>query len=137
MRNVEDVAKTLCELRSLGVRIAIDDFGTGYSSLSYLKKFSVDRIKIDRAFVREVGMDEGSEALALAVIGIANALKFEVLAEGVEQDVHRSFLVSHGCTAAQGFLFSAPTSPLKVAEMLGGRKGEKVCEQKLIDAAAR
>lgn len=106
MRNVDDVARTLRELRGIGLTIAIDDFGTGYSSLSYLKRFSVDRIKIDRAFIREIGADEEYEALTLAVIAIANALKFDVLAEGVELDIHRRFLIEHGCTEGQGYLYS-------------------------------
>ncbi|WP_186308596.1 EAL domain-containing protein [Paraburkholderia sp. BCC1885] len=118
MRNADHVARTLRELRSLGVKIAIDDFGTGYSSLSYLKRFSVDRIKIDRAFVREIGTDEDYEALTLAVIGIAKALKFDVLAEGVELDVHRHFLIEHGCTEAQGFLYSPAITGERLSEML-------------------
>lgn len=119
MRNADDVARTLRELRNLGVKIAIDDFGTGYSSLSYLKRFSVDRIKIDRAFVRDIGKDGEFEALTLAVIGIAKALKFDVLAEGVELDVHRRFLIEHGCTEGQGFLYSPAIAGDRFAEMLG------------------
>ena len=121
MRNPDEVARTLRELRALGVKIAIDDFGTGYSSLSYLKRFSVDRIKIDRAFVREIGVDDESEALALAVIGIADALNFEVLAEGVELDAHKEFLMKHGCTVAQGFLYSPAIAGDPFVQLL--RKG--------------
>ena len=108
MRNIDDVARTLRELRALGVRIAIDDFGTGYSSLSYLKRFSVDRLKIDKAFVQEIGCDAEYEALTLAVIAMAGALNFDIIAEGVETNQQREFLVAHGCTTGQGFLFSAP-----------------------------
>jgi diguanylate cyclase (GGDEF)-like protein/PAS domain S-box-containing protein len=118
MRNPDDVARTFRELRSLGVKIAIDDFGTGYSSLSYLKRFSVDRIKIDRAFVREIGSDDEYEALTLAVIGIASALKFDVLAEGVELETHKQFLIAHGCTAAQGFLYSPAIASDAFADLL-------------------
>lgn len=118
MRNADDVAQTLLELRSIGIKIAIDDFGTGYSSLSYLKRFCVDRIKIDRAFIREIGADEGYEALTLAVIAIANALKFDVIAEGVEFDVHRSFLIANGCTEGQGHLFSPALPGDLFAKML-------------------
>jgi diguanylate cyclase (GGDEF)-like protein/PAS domain S-box-containing protein len=118
MRNVDEVARTLRELRAIGVKIAIDDFGTGYSSLSYLKRFSVDRIKIDRAFVREIGTGDESEALALAVIAIASALKFEVLAEGVEFDTQKRFLIDHGCTQAQGFLYSPSIGGDAFAELL-------------------
>ncbi|MGF6722161.1 diguanylate cyclase (GGDEF)-like protein/PAS domain S-box-containing protein [Paraburkholderia sp. GAS41] len=132
MRNAEDVARTLRELRSLGVKIAIDDFGTGYSSLSYLKRFSVDRIKIDRAFVREIGRDEEFEALTLAVIGIAKALKFDVLAEGVELDAHRHFLVQHGCTEGQGFLYSPAIPGDQFAKMLG--EGGKMQDVHFADA---
>ncbi|HEX7913466.1 MAG TPA: EAL domain-containing protein [Paraburkholderia sp.] len=118
MRNADDAARVLQELRQLGVKIAIDDFGTGYSSLSYLKRFSVDRIKIDKAFVQEIGQGTEYEALTLAVIAIAEALKFAVIAEGVETDVQRGFLVEHGCSEGQGFLYSAAVSGDTIAAML-------------------
>lgn len=124
MRNADEVARTFRELRSLGVKIAIDDFGTGYSSLSYLKRFSVDRIKIDRAFVREIGNDGEYEALTLAVIGIASALKFDVLAEGVEREIHKRFLIEHGCTAGQGFLYSPAITSNAFADLLRGSEDE-------------
>lgn len=111
MRNVDDVARVLRELRKLGVKIAIDDFGTGYSSLSYLKRFSVDRLKIDRAFVQEIGSDAEYEALTLAVIAMAGALNFDIIAEGVETAVQRDFLVANGCSQGQGYLFSAAVKP--------------------------
>ncbi|HXZ09764.1 MAG TPA: EAL domain-containing protein, partial [Paraburkholderia sp.] len=125
MRNEDDVARALRDLRALGVKIAIDDFGTGYSSLSYLKRFSIDRIKIDRAFVQEIGNDAEFEALTLAVIAIANALKFDVLAEGVELDVHRRFLIEHGCVEGQGFLYSPAVPGQAIAQMLRQSSGER------------
>jgi diguanylate cyclase (GGDEF)-like protein/PAS domain S-box-containing protein len=118
MRNAEQAARVLHDLRELGVKIAIDDFGTGYSSLSYLKRFSIDRIKIDRAFIQQIGRDAEYEALTLAVIAIANALKFDVIAEGVELDAHRHFLVKHGCVEGQGFLYSPAVAGEVLAEML-------------------
>ncbi|CAN0622886.1 diguanylate cyclase [Burkholderia multivorans] len=118
MRNAEAVARVLRDLRELGVKIAIDDFGTGYSSLSYLKHFSIDRIKIDRAFIQEIGRDTGYEALTVAIIAIANALKFDVVAEGVELDIHRRFLIEHGCVEGQGFLYSAAVAEDAIANML-------------------
>jgi EAL domain-containing protein (putative c-di-GMP-specific phosphodiesterase class I) len=118
MRNAEQAARVLHDLRELGVKIAIDDFGTGYSSLSYLKRFSIDCIKIDRVFIQEIGRDIEYEALTLAVIAIANALKFDVVAEGVELDIHRRFLVEHGCVQGQGFLYSAAVSGDAIANML-------------------
>ena len=117
MRNADEVARVLRELRNMGVKVAIDDFGTGYSSLSYLKRFSIDRIKIDRAFVQEIGNDTEYEALTLAVIALAEALKFDVIAEGVETDVQRRFLIDHGCTQGQGFLFSPAVSAARFAEL--------------------
>jgi len=118
MRNADAVARVLRDLRRLGVKIAIDDFGTGYSSLSYLKRFSIDRIKIDRAFIQEIGRDTEYEALTLAVIAIAHAMKFDVVAEGVELDIHRRFLVEHGCLEGQGFLYSPAVSEDAIAKML-------------------
>jgi EAL domain-containing protein (putative c-di-GMP-specific phosphodiesterase class I) len=117
MRNTDEVARVLRELRNMGVKVAIDDFGTGYSSLSYLKRFSIDRIKIDRAFVQEIGNDTEYEALTLAVIALAEALKFDVIAEGVETEVQRRFLIDHGCTQGQGFLFSPAVSAARFAEL--------------------
>ena len=105
-------------LRELGVKVAIDDFGTGYSSLSYLKRFNIDRIKIDRAFIQEIGRDAEYEALTLAVIAIANAMKCGVIAEGVEVDTQRQFLVEHGCIEGQGFRYSEAVSGEAIANML-------------------
>lgn len=116
MRDPDEVARVLRDLRKLGIHIAIDDFGTGYSSLSYLKRFSIDRIKIDRAFVQEIGADTEYEALTLAVIAMADALKFDVIAEGVETEAQRCFLVEHGCMRGQGFLFSPAVSASRFAE---------------------
>jgi EAL domain-containing protein (putative c-di-GMP-specific phosphodiesterase class I) len=118
MRNADEAARVLRNLRELGVKIAIDDFGTGYSSLSYLKRFSIDRIKIDRAFIQEIARDTEYEALTLAVIAIANALKFDVIAEGVELDSQRDFLIENGCAAGQGFLYSAAVSEDALANLL-------------------
>ncbi|QGZ66617.1 putative bifunctional diguanylate cyclase/phosphodiesterase [Paraburkholderia acidisoli] len=118
MRNPEHASRTLVRLREMGVRIAIDDFGTGYSSLSYLKRFRVDRLKIDREFVKEIGVDTETEAITLAVIAVAKALNFELLAEGVETSRHRDFLVENGCTQAQGFLYSRAIPADAIAGML-------------------
>ncbi|WGS52050.1 EAL domain-containing protein [Paraburkholderia sp. D15] len=137
MRNAADAARVLHDLRELGVKIAIDDFGTGYSSLSYLQRFSVDRIKIDKVFVQEIGRGTECEALTLAVIAIADALKFDVIAEGVETDEQRGFLVKHGCSEGQGFLYSAAVSSDAIAGMLRSaaeQKEARVQEQR--DAVA-
>ena len=136
MRDIGKVAQVLRDLRALGVRVAIDDFGTGYSSLSYLKRFSVDRLKIDRAFIQEIGAYAESEALTLAVIAMAGALNFDIIAEGVETDEQREFLVTHGCTAGQGFLFSAPIAAshfetfAHTNQLVGrGDRRNRICEK--------
>jgi EAL domain-containing protein (putative c-di-GMP-specific phosphodiesterase class I) len=114
----DEAAVLLDALRSAGIRIAIDDFGTGHSSLAYLRRFRIDRLKIDRSFICDVGAAGRDEAIAVAVIGLADALGFEVIAEGVENAAQRDFLLGHGCTDAQGFLYSPAVAPEAVAAML-------------------
>lgn len=108
MDNAESSVATLLELKDLGVLVAIDDFGTGYSSLSYLRRFPVDVIKIDRSFVDGLGLDSDDTAIVRAVIGLAHALRLEVVAEGVETDTQRMRLQALGCGMGQGFFFSKP-----------------------------
>ena len=111
MSNVQETTRLLNSLQELGLHIAIDDFGTGYSSLSYLKKFKVDRIKIDRAFVRDIGQDGDDEIITRAVIALASTLDIQVIAEGVETERQRDFLLRHGCVEGQGFLYSRAVQP--------------------------
>lgn len=107
MKNPEASARRLAEFRRLGMRVAIDDFGMGYSSLGQLRTLPVDRIKIDRAFVRRIGAGD-SGAIATAVVTLANAFDLAVIAEGVETQAQRAFLIGLGCVEAQGYLFSKP-----------------------------
>ena len=107
MKNPEASARRLAEFRRLGMRVAIDDFGMGYSSLGQLRALPVDRIKIDRAFVRGIGEGD-TGAIATAVVTLAKAFGLDVIAEGVETQAQRAFLVALGCVDAQGFLFSKP-----------------------------
>lgn len=100
--------KILQDLRAMGISIAIDDFGTGYSSLSYLKRLPIDRLKIDQSFVQELGHDSDSEAIASAIIKLAQTLNIEPVAEGVETREAYDFLVAHGCTVMQGYLLGHP-----------------------------
>lgn len=114
LENTDTTIATLQRLHELGVRIALDDFGTGYSSLSYLQKFSFDRLKIDRSFVRDSLTDSSSSAIIRSVIELGQNLGMKVTAEGVETDEQLVRVTDDGCTAIQGFLIS---KPLPIAEL--------------------
>jgi diguanylate cyclase (GGDEF)-like protein/PAS domain S-box-containing protein len=113
-----DNIDTVRALRARGFRIAVDDFGTGYSSLSYLTRLPIDRVKIDRSFVRNVLTDSHDAAVASAIIAMADALQLECVAEGVETEGQAEFLLSRGCRIFQGFLFSPPVSAEDFAQLL-------------------
>jgi diguanylate cyclase (GGDEF)-like protein/PAS domain S-box-containing protein len=108
MQHVEQALAMLQELNDLGVTLAIDDFGTGYSSLAYLKRFPVDKLKVDRTFVRDVDRDPDDAAIVSSVIALARSMQLAVVAEGVETEAQRDLLLERGCTAMQGFLFCRP-----------------------------
>jgi len=103
--------------RSAGIRIALDDFGTGYSSLNYLKRYPVDRIKIDRSFVSQLSPGSVSIAIVQAMTTLAHALKIEVTAEGVETREQLDVLTSLGCNIFQGFLLSPPVAPAALEDL--------------------
>ncbi|QEE41332.1 MULTISPECIES: EAL domain-containing protein [unclassified Methylobacterium] len=110
MQDADEVLNRLHRLRALGVRIALDDFGTGYSSLSYLRRFPFDKIKIDRAFIRDI-VDSDAAAIVRAVVGIGERLGMGIVAEGVETVEQLELVRREGCGEVQGFLFSRPLPP--------------------------
>lgn len=110
-RDVEAAAALLGRLRSRGLSISIDDFGTGYSSLGYLRKFPLQRLKIDQGFVREIWNDPSAAAIVRTVIGMSRGLGLKVVAEGVEEKRQYSFLRFHGCDEAQGYFIKRPVPP--------------------------
>jgi len=105
MADVENAVDTLVDLKIRGVKIAIDDFGTGYSSLSQLKRFPIDRLKIDRSFVSEIDENNDDQVIVEMIIELTGKLNLAVIAEGVEKVEQRDFLVSRGCYSMQGHLF--------------------------------
>lgn len=106
--DVGHAMSTLKELKDLGVKIGMDDFGTGYSSLSYLKRLPIDKLKIDRSFLRDLETDNNDAAIVATIISMAHNLNLKVIAEGVETANQYKFLIHHHCDEAQGFLFSKP-----------------------------
>jgi diguanylate cyclase (GGDEF)-like protein/PAS domain S-box-containing protein len=108
----------IAELRDRGISIAIDDFGTGYSSLSYLKRWRVDKIKIDRSFVRDLVTDPNDFAIVSAILAIARQLRIDVVAEGIEGYQQAQKLQALGCRFGQGFLFAKPASAAQTVEFL-------------------
>ena len=117
----EIVHRTLAGLRGMGFSLALDDFGTGYSSLAYLRRYPIDKIKIDRSFVINLGIEKDAEALVGAIVKMARALDLDVIAEGVETDTQRDGLRRAGCGNIQGFLFSRPIHSDDVAALLADR----------------
>jgi predicted signal transduction protein with EAL and GGDEF domain len=116
MQYTDVTLATLNRLKALGVSIAIDDFGTGYSSLSYLKRFPVDLLKIDGSFTGELPADPDQCAIVSAIVALAHALELQVIAEGVESEDQRAFLVSCGCDFIQGYLTGAPLDAVAAAK---------------------
>ncbi|WP_338847045.1 EAL domain-containing protein [Massilia sp. W12] len=108
MSDPEQTRELLRALRQRGIQVAIDDFGTGYSSLSYLKLFAIDRIKIDRSFVKDIETDPNDAVIVSATIALAHSLGLEVIAEGVESAAQCEFLRNRGCDEAQGYYFARP-----------------------------
>ena len=112
----QEVSQQLTQMRQAGMHVAMDDFGTGYSSLSYLHRHPIDILKIDQAFVRDLGPGSPTLALCKAIIRMAHELGMQVVAEGVETPTQRDLLAAAGCDYGQGYLFARPMP----AEVLDG-----------------
>ncbi len=122
MADAEAFIHALKQLKQQGVSISIDDFGTGYSSLSYLKRFAINRLKIDQLFVRDITHDPNAAAITLAIIALARSMKLRVLAEGVETEAQLNFLRNRGCEEMQGYYFSPPLPLADFEQVLRERR---------------
>ncbi len=118
MQNPDFAVNILSSITDLGIHISIDDFGTGYSSLAHLKRFSVNTLKIDKSFVRDVNLNSTDAAIATAIIAMGNSLNLNVIAEGVETQAEYDFLKENNCDQVQGFLFSRPLPSEEFAKVL-------------------
>ncbi|HNH09568.1 MAG TPA: EAL domain-containing protein, partial [Leptospiraceae bacterium] len=108
IHDTENVLNTIKRLKKIGVKLSIDDFGTGYSSLSYLKRFAVDKLKIDQSFVRELHQNQEDAAIVRAVVQMAKSLNLRTIAEGIESENILQILAEYGCNEVQGYYFSKP-----------------------------
>jgi EAL domain-containing protein (putative c-di-GMP-specific phosphodiesterase class I) len=124
LEDLAQVSQVIESCRSIGVRFALDDFGTGYSSLTCLKRLAVAQLKIDQSFVREMQGDPDNLAILEGVIGLANALRREVLAEGVETIEHGAMLLQLGCDLAQGYGIAHPMPAAEMPDWVAGWRPE-------------
>ncbi len=118
MHDAAQLVAMLGELKRLGVQISVDDFGTGYSSLSYLKRFPVDRLKVDRSFVEHLATDSDDATIVRAIITLGHNLGLKVVAEGVEKPEQVDFLRLNHCDEAQGFIYCRPVEGAELAQRL-------------------
>jgi EAL domain-containing protein (putative c-di-GMP-specific phosphodiesterase class I) len=116
MQKPDDAVVTLCLLHNMGVGIAIDDFGTGYSSLGHLKRFPLQALKIDRAFINDITENPEDAAIVRAILAMAHSLNLKAVAEGVESEEQLKFLQQAGCDEIQGFLISKPVTAHEITE---------------------
>ncbi|HEX4976143.1 MAG TPA: EAL domain-containing protein, partial [Pseudomonadales bacterium] len=119
MQDAEQCIGSLNALKELGIALAIDDFGTGYSSLSYLKRFPLDKIKIDRSFIRDISDDNEDLILTQAIVALATQMNLAVIAEGVETTDQYDILKRIGCHEFQGYLASKPLAAEEIEKVLG------------------
>ena len=134
MKDLQNVIPSLHRLNEIGVEISIDDFGTGYSSLAYLTTLPISELKIDRSFVRDLGMTPQSSAVVTAIIALARSLGLRVIAEGVENLRQMEVLHRLGCGIMQGFLFSKPQPPEDIETLAAA---DRAAEEGAVDRQGR
>jgi len=115
--DVEGTIATMNALRETGIMFSLDDFGTGYSSLQYLKRLPLDQLKIDQSFIRDLAVDNSDKTIVRTIIAMAQNLNLDVIAEGVETEDQRQFILDSGCIHYQGYLFGKPV-PIEQFEAL-------------------
>jgi EAL domain-containing protein (putative c-di-GMP-specific phosphodiesterase class I) len=118
MQDADNATKTLHKLKEMGIQLAIDDFGTGYSSLSYLRRFPIDKLKIDKSFMIDIPINQDDMAIIRAIVALARTLNLTVIAEGVETKQQLAFLKSLRCDEIQGFLFGYPLPAEEISQLL-------------------
>ncbi len=126
MENLDRTKAKLMQLREKNITITVDDFGTGYSSLNYLKRLPIDKIKIDKSFVRNMITDEHDTSIIKAIISMAQSLHLKVIAEGVDTEMQLNLLASLGCDAAQGYFISKPLMKKELIEFLSNKKPQQL-----------
>jgi EAL domain-containing protein (putative c-di-GMP-specific phosphodiesterase class I) len=114
----EQVIQKIQVLKNLGLRFSMDDFGTGYSSLAYLKRLPLDQLKIDQSFVRDITSDPSAAVIVQTIIGMAQNLQLDVIAEGLETEEQLALLMQYGCHAYQGYLFGRPVPVAEFERLL-------------------
>jgi len=123
IENIEHTIEKMKTLKKLGIQFSMDDFGTGHSSLSSLRQLPLDQLKIDQSFVRDISMDPDDTVIVQTIIAMGNNLGLSVIAEGVETEMQKEFLIRHHCLHFQGYLFGKPVPIDKLEEMLGRKQG--------------
>ncbi len=124
MHNEEHTLAVLNQLKSLGLHLSIDDFGTGYSSLSYLKRFPIDKLKIDQSFIRDCHQNDDDKAIVETIVSLGKSLHLSLIAEGVEEESHVDFLRDLGCEEIQGYWFSKPIRESDLVHFLAEKGGD-------------
>jgi CheY-like chemotaxis protein len=122
MANTDRTISILNNLKQQGVSVSVDDFGTGYSSLAYLRRFPIDKLKIDIAFIRDITTNRDDAAIALTIIRMAHSLRLQVVAEGVETASQLAYLRRHRCDEIQGYFYSKPLPAAEIAQLLIAKK---------------